>query len=371
MYFYDPITGDRRRIQLRDQLNSMRRRSEDALETGKLDLRQRTLGMMAGTMSRFSNEQPSDRLIEERVRAELGRSTSFPRSIQVSASDGHVMLSGPILRDEVDYLVGKISHVRGVKSVDNQLEVHDSPENVPGLQGNPNRWRARPEWAQENWSPGMRLVSGVGGGLLTLYGATRKGLVGSAISMAGLGLAARSVANMDLKTLLGMSSRKDAIRINKAINIDAPVEEVYRYWSNYENFPFFMSHVQEVQNLGNGRSHWKVMGPAGSVVEWDAVTTRDIPNQELAWESVAGSQVQTEGKVQFQENPGGGTRATVHLHYTPPAGALGHAVASLFGTNPKQAMDEDLARLKSLLETGKTTTKGFTISDQDLAGSIA
>lgn len=371
MYFYDPLGGDRRRVQARDQWFSMRRKTADAFETAQLDLKQRTLGTMAGTLSRFSADQPFDRLIEERVRAELGRSTSYPRAIEVTSSGGQVTLSGPILKEEADYLVRRIARVRGVKDIDNQLQIHDLPGDVPGLQGNPNVWRARPEWAQENWSPGMRLVSGVGGGLLALYGVTRKGLSGSAISLAGLGLAARSVANLDLKTLLGMSERKDAVRLHKAVNIAAPVEDLYRFWANYENFPRFLAHVKEVKNLGNGRSHWKVAGPAGTAVEWDAVTTREIPNQELAWESVAGSQVQMEGVVQFHETPDGGTRVAVHLNYTPPAGALGHAVATLFGSNPRQEMNDDLARLKTLFEAGKTTVKGVKLSDRDLAGNIS
>jgi hypothetical protein len=46
------------------------------------------------------------------------------------------------------------------------------------------------------------------------------------------------------------------------------------------------------------------------------------------------------------------------MTYKPPAGVLGHAVAALFRTDPKQALDDDLVRLKSLIETGKTTAHG-------------
>jgi uncharacterized membrane protein len=48
--------------------------------------------------------------------------------------------------------------------------------------------------------------------------------------------------------------------------------------------------------------------------------------------------------------------------YNPPAGVMGHAAASLLGSNPKQAMDEDLVRFKSLLEQGKTTAEGATVT---------
>ena len=52
------------------------------------------------------------------------------------------------------------------------------------------------------------------------------------------------------------------------------------------------------------------------------------------------------------ENPDGTTRVDVQLSYNPPGGALGHLVAKLFGSDPKSEMDQDLARLKTLIETG-------------------
>jgi uncharacterized membrane protein len=39
----------------------------------------------------------------------------------------------------------------------------------------------------------------------------------------------------------------------------------------------------------------------------------------------------------------------------PPAGVVGHAVAKLFGVDPRAAMHEDLLRLKTLLEDGKAS----------------
>jgi uncharacterized membrane protein len=122
-------------------------------------------------------------------------------------------------------------------------------------------------------------------------------------------------------------------------------------WSNYENFPHFMSNVQKVQDLGNGRSHWVVNGPAGTVIEWDAVLTESKPPEELAWRTEPNSPVQHQGKVRFDpEN--GGTRVQVQMEYGPPAGVVGHAVAALFNGDPKKQMDEDLMRMKTFIESG-------------------
>ena len=55
---------------------------------------------------------------------------------------------------------------------------------------------------------------------------------------------------------------------------------------------------------------------------------------------------------------GGGTRVIVTMGYTPPAGALGHAVARLFSSDPKSELNDDLLRLKVFIETGKRPHDG-------------
>jgi uncharacterized membrane protein len=198
-------------------------------------------------------------------------------------------------------------------------------------------------------------LSGVGGSLLTLYGLTRRGVAKPVLSTAGLVLTARGVTNLDTRSLLGLSSGENGIRVNKAINIFAPVDEVYQFWRNFENFSLFMNHVREITTQGE-ISNWKVAGPVGSTVEFQSRVTQDIPNDTIAWETLPDSQVRSAGFVRFDENRDGSTRVTVQMVYLPPAGVAGHAVAQLFGVDPRQAMHEDLIRLKTLLEEGKTST---------------
>jgi len=186
--------------------------------------------------------------------------------------------------------------------------------------------------------------------------------IGTTVGALGFGLVARTLTNLPTKRLLGVETGRRAVDIQKTININAPVEEVFAYWSNFENFPHFMSHVHDVSDLGNDRSHWVVDGPAGVPVSWDATITRYIPNRVLAWRSEPGSTVANAGIIRFSPNPDGGTQFNVQLSYNPPAGALGHAVAAFFGSDPKRTMDDDLMRLKSLLEQGETTAGGRTIT---------
>jgi uncharacterized membrane protein len=357
MYFLDPQYGNRRRALVRDRANSWVNSMDNFLDGASEDMRNRTRGVLAEMSAKLSDQGAPDWILEERVRSNLGRLAGHARAIDVRADGGRIILSGPALREEAELIVKTANRTRGVHSVENRLQLFDDPADIPALQGDPSsRRRAVPEWQQQYWSPAMRLLSGAFGSLLTLYGLRRRGLTKPLLSTAGLVLATRGVTNLDPRSLLGLGLGENAIRVHKTININAPIDEIYQFWRNFENFPLFMNHVKEVSTDQSGLSTWKVAGPAGSTVGFQSRITQDISNEVIAWETVPDSQVHHTGFVRFDENWDGSTRVSVQMSYVPPAGALGHAVAQLFGVDPRQAMHEDLVRLKSLLEEGRTST---------------
>lgn len=207
----------------------------------------------------------------------------------------------------------------------------------------------------------LRNPAVVSGGLLGIFGLMRRSPLVGVLGLAGLALAARSVGNPGggyengnglLSNLMGSRrSRGQSVDLEKTIRIDASPEDVYELWSNYENFPRFMSHVVEVRDTGRRRSHWVVQGPAGSQFEWDAVLTEQSKGKRLAWRSEPGAQIANEGAITFEPHRGG-TLVTVRLSYTPPAGIVGHGLAVLLGADPKRQMDDDLARMKHFVERG-------------------
>ena len=105
------------------------------------------------------------------------------------------------------------------------------------------------------------------------------------------------------------------------------------------------------RDLGRRRSHWVVQGPAGTQFEFDSMLTEQVKGRRLAWRSEPGAEIQNSGMVRFEPYRGG-TLVTVRLSYTPPAGMLGHGLATLLGSDPKRQMDDDLARMKHFVERG-------------------
>ena len=51
-----------------------------------------------------------------------------------------------------------------------------------------------------------------------------------------------------------------AQRVQESIEVQAPLQDVYSYWSNFQNFPRFMENIEEVRMTGEDTSHWKVKG---------------------------------------------------------------------------------------------------------------
>jgi uncharacterized membrane protein len=352
MYILDPNHGRRRRALLRDKLNSAAKKASQAVEVTARDLSNRAQGLAAEAVSKFADDVVPDEKLAARVRSELGRVVSHPGAIEVEANQGRVRLSGHVLARELDDLLSAVSAVPGVRQVDNRLEVHETPDHIPALQGGKPRQRYHFAFMKKNWPPAVRFLAGGAGVGLIIYGLTRKTLNARILGAVGLGLFARSAINTEIKDLVGASDDSHAIDIQKTIDIEAPVEQVFEFWTNYENFSRFMSNVVEVRDLGGGRSHWVVMGPGGQSIEWDAIVTEFEPNRILAWKTVEGSEVESTGSIRFERNPDGSTRVNLKLSYTPPAGVVGHAVARLFGRDPETEIEEDLRRIKSLIETG-------------------
>jgi uncharacterized membrane protein len=143
-----------------------------------------------------------------------------------------------------------------------------------------------------------------------------------------------------------------AQRVQESIEVQAPLQDVYNYWSNFENFPRFMENIEEVRMTGQDTSHWKVKGPLGVSVEFDAKTTEMNPERGVGWNTVDG-QVMTSGEVTFQEVQPDRTRVELTMNYAdPPGGKVGEAVANIL-SDPERSTRQDLENFARIVERGE------------------
>jgi uncharacterized membrane protein len=182
--------------------------------------------------------------------------------------------------------------------------------------------------------------------LASAWGKRRDGarLAASMGAVAGIGA-------LDLYAAMRMSrdapAGEDRRSTTAAVTVRRPRDEVYAYWHRFENLPTFMDHVASVEVLGDGRSHWRLTGPAGRTLEWEAELVRDVPAELIAWRSLPGARVTTSGTVRFDDAPGGrGTEVRLVLDYAAPGGALLERLAKIELAN-------DLRRFKQVIETGE------------------
>lgn len=153
--------------------------------------------------------------------------------------------------------------------------------------------------------------------------------------------------------------RAEGIHFTRSFTINRQPDVVYGFWRKLENLPRFMRHLESVEVLDDRRSRWRAKAPAGMHVSWDAEIVDDQPNERLAWRSIEGSTIPNRGSVRFVPAPGArGTEVHVDLEYAVPGGRLTSLLAKLFGEEPEQQVDDDLRRLKQLLEAGEIASSG-------------
>jgi uncharacterized membrane protein len=366
MYGLDPNQGRRRRARLRDEADHIAHAAVRSANKAVEDASHRVHGIGARLRSLGSSGRVDDPVLAERVRSCLGRLCSHPHAIRVTVKDAVVELQGPVLAEEARALLSRVKHVPGVAGVRDALERHSAPD-VPSLQG--ARGLPRHGFARHRWSPAARWFVG-GTGIALALSALRRGPVGILLGAFGASALLRATMNRPFADLFGVggpsAAHRAGIDVTKTVTVQAPANEVFDYFTAFDNFPRFMQHVRDVKRLDGGRWHWKVEGPGGLAFEWDSVVTRRLDGEYVAWRSTEAASIHNRGEARFEPLDNGATRLTIRLVYEPPLGAIGHAIAKLFGADPKRELDDDLLRFKSLLERGKVTGRGGVVMREDL-----
>jgi hypothetical protein len=191
-YLFDPQKGRRRRMEIAQKLGKFERRKARAIRSAWEDTKHRMSGGIHEMKSAITNEgDTTDQVIEARIRSKIGRSSTHPSAIEVCSTDGFVKLSGPVLQDEVANVVQAAKLVKGVKGVENAMSVHANGENISALQGAghiPNGKTMKPSTA---------LAVGAAGIGLALAGLAKRGTVGKAMGLVGMGMIAKGLHDVD------------------------------------------------------------------------------------------------------------------------------------------------------------------------------
>ncbi len=215
-----------------------------------------------------------------------------------------------------------------------------------------------------NVGDGERWMSLAGGTALLLMAARRRDPAAIVSAAVGGALLYRGATGHSLLyDALGIATVPErmpydrSVKIKKSVTVMRPVDEVYTFWRNLENLPLFMQSVDAVKDIDGRRSHWVVRGPANKRIEYDAEIIDEERNAKIGWRTVEGAQVEHAGSVRFEPALGGrGTIVRVSMQYNPPAGRIGDTVARLLGGDIDDNVEEDLRRLKWLLEAGEIPT---------------
>lgn len=195
MYLMDPDRGRSRRAMLRDKTTSAYREVRMSFERTQADLANRAHGLLARAKSAVQHEPVEEDQLTARVRARLGRLVSHPHAIDVIARDGAVTLSGAVLEQEAQGVVAGVGAIHGVSSVCDHLLRHPDAASIPSLQGGRRR-AAGPQVLRHEWPPALRMLAGVAGGSLELYGLFSSSRAVKAVALPfGLGLLARGISS--------------------------------------------------------------------------------------------------------------------------------------------------------------------------------
>lgn len=141
--------------------------------------------------------------------------------------------------------------------------------------------------------------------------------------------------------------------VTESVDVNVPVRTAYNQWTQFADFPRFMEGVEEVQQVSDTLTHWRVK-VAGATREFDAQITEQIPDERVAWHSIDGPD--HGGVVTFHRLDENVTRVTSQVEIAPEG--VAENVADKTGAIRHRAKG-DLKRFKDYIEDLGTETGGW------------
>jgi ribosome-associated toxin RatA of RatAB toxin-antitoxin module len=138
--------------------------------------------------------------------------------------------------------------------------------------------------------------------------------------------------------------------VQESITVDVPVRQAYNQWTQFEDFPNFMSGVDAVRQLDDTTVHFET-SIAGVKREYDAQITVQEPDQRVTWESL--NEPRNSGTVWFESLGDNETKVNVELTWEPESAV--EKLGAATGLDSRQVAS-DLRKFKKFIEERDTET---------------
>ena len=134
-------------------------------------------------------------------------------------------------------------------------------------------------------------------------------------------------------------------KIEDSIEVQAPVQQAYNQWTQFEEFPKFMDSVKSVTQIDDTHLRW-VAEIGGQEEQWEAEITEQQPDRKIAWRAQDGHH--NSGTVTFESL--GDNQARINVVMEHETEGLTEALGSALGADSRQVKG-DLERFKQLIES--------------------
>ena len=151
--------------------------------------------------------------------------------------------------------------------------------------------------------------------------------------------------------------------ITTSVDVDVDVTTAYNQWTQFESFPNFMEGVEEIRQLDDTHTHWKIK-VAGTTREFDARITEQNPDERIAWRAEDGPQ--HAGVISFHRLDDTHTRVTAQMDIDPSG--FVENVADKLGLLD-QRVKGDMNRFKEFIESRGGHETGAWRGEVDRPGS--
>lgn len=315
-YFLDPVHGRGRREQAALDLSGAVHAVEERVAEW-MGARPEPPPPPQDPLRLFLEGRVSDTALYDRVRAALRHLTSRPEEIRVAVRDGVVTLEGRVPDTDVTDVVFGVRRVPGLVRLESRMEAV--------APGSSDRLPVRADLGPQGTAAARAAAAAV---VLAL---TRPQALAGLAFVVGTGFSVAAARGWR-KALL----ERRAGTVRQSVEVEAPVEQVFAFWTSFSNLPRFMEHLLEVREMEGGVSHWIGDDQDSS---WNVEITALKPHHRLAWRTLEGSDAQFSGEVHFEGLGPGRTRVTVQLT----------GGEELLGSDPEAQLAADLERMRMLL----------------------